>query len=242
MNFNEKLKAFRKEKGLSQQDFADSLGITPRTLYSYEEGKSYPNLEVVNRLQSVYNLRVELLDGESGELFGQERTLLKKYRACDERGKGMVDTVLDYEYNRTVDLLNKNDNEISELTVTIQVPYESMAAGFGNYLSDSSYEKIDFPVSKVPNGTDYGVRISGDSMNPTIPDGCIAFVRCRPAIENGKIGLFSLNGEGYCKRLEVDSENCTIQLISDNDKYKPIKVSADDYLHTYGEVLGWTEI
>jgi SOS-response transcriptional repressor LexA len=239
MIFNEELKAFRKEKKLSQQDFADSLGITTRTLYNYEEGKSYPSLEIMNRLQAVYNLRIELLADEDDEFSAQEQKYIKKYRVCDERGKGMVDTVLDYEYNRTLDLLNKNDIKQSEPIITVQVPYESMAAGFGNYLSDSSYEEIDFPVSKIPNGTDYGIRISGDSMNPTIPDGCIAFIRSRPAIENGKIGVFSLNGEGYCKRLEVDSENHTIWLVSDNEKYEPIKVGLEDYLHTYGEVLGW---
>ncbi|MCL2837609.1 MAG: hypothetical protein FWE04_00870 [Oscillospiraceae bacterium] len=258
MNLGEFIKIRKKELGISTDFIANALGTHRSNVFRWErEGAEKIAGKYLEPLADVLQCSLEDIifvtlgssnyTQKNGNFLDfptthQEQTHIKKYRACDERGKGMVDTVLGYEYNRTVDLLNKNDNERSEPTVTIQVPYESMAAGFGNYLSDSSYEKIDFPVSKVPNGTDYGVRISGDSMNPTIPDGCIAFVRCRPAIENGKIGLFSLNGEGYCKRLEVDSENRTISLVSDNDKYKPIKVGAEDYLHTYGEVLGWAEI
>jgi len=258
MNLGEFITKRKKELGISSDFIANALGTHRSNVFRWErEGAEKIAGKYLEPLADVLQCSLEDIvfatlgssnyKKKKADLFDfptthQEQMYIKKYRACDERGKGMVDTVLDYEYNRTIDGLSKNDSGISEPIVTIQVPYESMAAGFGNYLSDSSYEEIDFPVSKVPNGTDYGVRISGDSMNPTIPGGCIAFVRSRPAIENGKIGIFYLNGEGYCKRLEVDDDSRTILLISDNDKYKPIKIGTDDYLHTYGEVLGWAEV
>ena len=258
MTLGEFIKIRKKELNISTDFIASELGTHRSNVYRWERGDtekfSFKYLESLSEVlqcslsdilcamlgsPSCTQKNDDLLDFSTNH---QEQTHLKKYRTCDERGKGMVDTVLDYEYSRTLDLLRKNDIETSEPFVTIQVPYESMAAGFGNYLSDSSYEEIDFPMSKVPNGTDYGVHISGDSMNPTIPNGCIAFVRSRPAIENGKIGIFSLNGEGYCKRLKVDSENRVIWLVSDNDRYEPITIKLEDSLHTYGEVLGWGEM
>jgi len=257
MNLGEFIKMRKKELDINTDFIANTLGTHRSNVFRWERGNTDIPFKFLEPLSEV--LRCSLSEvvfaalgspnyaPKKGDLLDfptnyQEQTNIKKYRVCDERGRGMVDTVLDYEYSRTIDLLSKNDGEQQEPTVTVQVPYESMAAGFGNYLSDNSYEEIEFPVSKVPNGTDYGVRISGDSMNPTIPNGCIAFVRSRPAIENGKIGIFSLNGEGFCKRLNVNDKNRSIWLVSDNEEYKPIKVKFDDYLHTYGEVLGWAEV
>ena len=246
--FAEKLRKFRLEKGLTQKKLADLINVTPVAVSRWEKGLNYPQRDTTLSLCRALGIKASTLIDEHNENIDNfsatpnEQKVITKYRACDERGRGMVETVLDYEYQRTLDLLSKNDNDISEPFVTVPVPHEPMAAGFGNYLSDSSYEEISFAVSKVPNGTDYGVRISGDSMNPTIPNGCVAFIRSRPAIENGKIGIFSLNGEGYCKRLSVDSERRSITLVSDNDKYEPISVTLEDYLHTYGEVLGWSEV
>ena len=257
VNLGEFIKTRKKELGISSDFIANALGTHRSNVFRWERGEtdkiSFKYLEPLSDILqcSLSDIIFALLGSpnytkKTDDLLDfptthYEQTHIKKYRVCDERGKGMVDTVLDYEYSRTIDLFNKNDAGISEPFITLQVPYESMAAGFGNYLSDSSYEEIDFPVSKVPNGTDYGIRISGDSMFPTIPNGCIAFVRSRPAIEDGKIGIFSLNGEGYCKRLKVDGNKRAIWLVSDNDDYEPIKIKSEDYLHTYGEVLGWSE-
>ena len=245
--FGEKMRSARVAKDLLQKDLAEKLGVRSNSISNWEKDQNYPDIETIAHICDILEVSASYLIEDCDKLNQEtmtppEQAHIKKYRTCDERGRGMVDTVLDYEYNRTMDLLSKNDGETIEPNISVIVPYESAAAGFGNYLSDSSYEKIEFPVSKVPNGTDYGIRISGDSMNPTIPKGCIAFVRCRPAIENGKIGIFNLNGEGFCKRLEVDSENHIIWLVSDNDKYEPIKIKASDYLHTYGEVLGWGDV
>ena len=107
---------------------------------------------------------------------------------------------------------------------------------------NDGYEEIDFPTSKVPHGTDYGVRIAGDSMEPVIPNNCIAFVRSRPAIENGEVGIFCLNGDSCCKRLKVDLNRRSVCLTSDNPKYEPIQIKSDDILYTFGEVLDWIKI
>ena len=41
-------------------------------------------------------------------------------------------------------------------------------------------------------------------------------------VENGEIGIFSLNGEAYIKKLQDDQNG--ISLISLNEKYPPIPV------------------
>ena len=60
-------------------------------------------------------------------------------------------------------------------------------------------------------------------------------------LRNGEIGIFSLDGEAYCKELYVDRERQEIRLISRNDDYEPITVTINEYtdLRTVGRVLSW---
>ena len=51
-----------------------------------------------------------------------------------------------------------------------------------------------------------------------------------------EIGIFSLNGDAYIKKLQNDKDG--IFLISLNEKYAPIKVSENDRLDIFGKVLG----
>ena len=66
-NFEEKLKAYRKAKEMSQADFAAFIGIPFRTYQNYEAGHRYPkNMEVVNKIATSLGITVEDLLGSSG--------------------------------------------------------------------------------------------------------------------------------------------------------------------------------
>ena len=47
----------------------------------------------------------------------------------------------------------------------------SVSAGTGAFLDEGSFEMVSFPASTVPDGADFGVRVSGDSMEPVYHDG-----------------------------------------------------------------------
>ena len=114
------------------------------------------------------------------------------------------------------------------------------SAGYGNYLSDDDHgEMLTFDEDIIPRGTDYGVRISGDSMEPDIKDGSIVWVESTPLIEIGEIGLFVYDGEFLCKKLEVDRKGKCIKLVSLNKKYPPLKIQGPECedLRTIGRVL-----
>ena len=121
----------------------------------------------------------------------------------------------------------------------VKVFDQPAAAGLGNYLSDPIYHIEQYPANEVPDGTEFGVRISGLSMSPTIPNGATAFVQSRGAIEPGKIGIFLLNEEAYCKKLVVDREKQEIRLVSFNPEYEDRIIEDADVFSTMGLVLGW---
>lgn len=125
--------------------------------------------------------------------------------------------------------------------VKMKVFNESAAAGLGNYLSDSNhnYEYMEFPVAEVPARANFGVLISGDSMEPLIKNGEIVWVEPAPEVNNGDIGIFSLNGESYCKKLHIEYNGSgrVVSLLSLNEDYKPIRIHESDDLRTFGKVL-----
>ena len=73
-------------------------------------------------------------------------------------------------------------------------------------LSQSEIVCIDESI--LPEDTTFGVRISGDSMEPEFHDGQIAWVLQQESVANGEIGIFALNGEAYiknCKTIQTES-------------------------------------
>ena len=122
--------------------------------------------------------------------------------------------------------------------VEIKVYDQPAAAGLGNYLDDPDFHIEQYPEHVLPSGTDFGVRIDGDSMEPKIHNGYTVFVKAMPMIEPGQLGIFVLNGKSYCKKLVVDHSKRQTRLVSLNPKYEDIVIQEFDSLKTLGHVLG----
>ena len=83
---------------------------------------------------------------------------------------------------------------------------------------------------------DFGVRVSGDSMEPLYLNGQIIWVHQQETLEDGEIGIFFLDGEAYVKKYHQTPDG--ISLISMNKKYAPIKISSGSVFWTFGKVVG----
>lgn len=67
MNFGEKLKELRKEKGLSQKDLAEKLNVTQRTISYYENSTTAPsNAEIVTKLAVALDVRLDEFAADVG--------------------------------------------------------------------------------------------------------------------------------------------------------------------------------
>ena len=66
MAFKERLKAKRKEAGMSQTELAACMGVTSRTIQNYELGSRKPqNMEVVQKLADALNTTTDYLLGNA---------------------------------------------------------------------------------------------------------------------------------------------------------------------------------
>jgi len=62
MKFGEKVKAARKKMGISQEEFANEIGVSLRTVTNYETGDRYPKKrEMYNKMASVLGVDVNYL-------------------------------------------------------------------------------------------------------------------------------------------------------------------------------------
>ncbi len=67
MEFNEKLQALRKQKGLTQEELADALYVSRTAVSKWESGRGYPGIDTLKDISAFFNITIdELLSG--GEL------------------------------------------------------------------------------------------------------------------------------------------------------------------------------
>lgn len=229
---SQQLKAARRAAGLTQKDVYEWLGVGQSTFSAWETGQSEPPIGVFLRLCQKYGIQDILsyflpdspLQGLWQDL---EPTFLNKLLALPPRGKAAVKNCLDFEYKASVQKRIPL-RRLREIPVYTQVA----TAGRGSYLDDQNAERCQL---EAPEEASFGVRISGDSMEPMIHDGETVFVHRQSELSSGEIGIFSLNGECFCKMW--DNRHGIPRLVSLNKSYAPILLKASDSLYTYGRVL-----
>lgn len=61
MEFTEKLQKLRKEKGYTQAELAEKIGVSCRSIQNYELGARYPKRDILSKLCSVLGTKIEYL-------------------------------------------------------------------------------------------------------------------------------------------------------------------------------------
>lgn len=108
-----------------------------------------------------------------------------------------------------------------------------VSAGMGNFLNDEniSYSKIKTSNRKA----DFALKISGDSMEPEIPNGSVVLVKKQNTINSGQIGIFNYDDMIRCKKFIKNKKH--ISLLSTNKKYPPLNISSNRKFEIIGVVL-----
>ena len=230
------LRQLREDAGLSRDQVAAILEKSVKTIGHWESGYATPDANMLFLMCSIYDADVNEAFGfgpskGEKELSPDEFDHIRKYRALDSHGKKVVDGALTLEYDR---MTNVESIEQKGWISYINLYDLAVSAGTGEPLGNTYYAtKISVPAEKVPEGAHCCVRVNGDSMEPAYKDGDVVFVHKQDEpVREGEIGIFSLNGDGYMKRLGDK------QLESLNPKYEPIEIHNYDELRCFGKVLG----
>ena len=103
--------------------------------------------------------------------------------------------------------------------------YSSVAAGMG-YIPDA--EPVDFITIPETSGECVGIKVQGDSMEPTFYTNDIVVLKKDVEVGLGEIGVFlnKTSGESLVKRLK--KKNGIFVLESDNHIFRDIEIKSDE--------------
>ena len=250
MNLGEIIKKFRDDNELSMDKFAKMSGLSKAYISVLEKNKRpktgkpvTPSIPVIKNVAEAMNMSFDelfnMLEDNQMISIGLDDVIKKitevSVQLHTDRQMKVYDFAteqLDAQNNNVVNINDYIEEESEWYEVKF---YGSVSAGTGLYLDDEQVETISFGADMIPNGTDFCLKVNGDSMDPTFHDGDYVFIKRETDFRNGSIGVVIVNGEAYLKKIYITDNS--IKLVSLNKKYKDITVTQDDNLKYVGTVV-----
>ena len=103
--FAQKIKQLRVDRGLSQQYLADQLKVQQQTVYKWERGLAYPNIETLKALAKYFNVSIDyLLDNESPDrpcLTDERAKLVNDFEELTPDGQQFILNALGFLLNNS---------------------------------------------------------------------------------------------------------------------------------------------
>jgi len=210
------IKFLRKKKGLTQQQFADAVGIKRSLVGAYEEERADPKYDLLKKIALFFDVSI---DDFINETINEKWTPKPKGNPANLR-------VLSIS-------VDKEDNENIEM-----VPLKA-SAGYLNGYADPEYvaqlPKFYLPMFK--QGTYRAFEIKGDSMLPLVSGTIIIgeylenWADVKPA--DTYVVISKNDGIVYKRIGNKFKENKKLKLISDNPVYEPYEIEGEDVLEIW---------
>ena len=204
MTFGDRIRARREELGMSREELAGLLEVTPSAVSNYEIGVSFPKRDIMLRLFDGLQTDPNTLFQDSFQnvellLDSGERRLLEDYRGLSPLGRQTVRTMVD-----ALCAYRDEADSWQSAPEPRMIPLYCNPAAAG-YAAPAFGEDFDYiPVTdEVPVGAEFAVRIQGDSMIPYIADNSIIYVN-RDPLKAGDVGIFCVDGDILCKQYYKD--------------------------------------
>lgn len=199
------LKELREQRGLTQIELANKIGVSERTIRKYEQEEDTIQIGVLKKI-------LENLEMSSNDLNLMSINLSSNQKSVHQS-------------------VQQSKNPLS---IAIPVYDEVFASAGAGRLNDECisfylhFEKAFLKSYFKLTNTEHLalLRIEGDSMMPTLPPNARLLVQASTQFKEGQIVLCRLDDELFVKRLQKQPE---LKLLSDNKAYEPIALSNKDY-------------
>lgn len=235
MPFHENLKRLRQAQNLSQRELAKRLGVANTSYFAWEQGKTRPKQENMEKLARLLKVTPEvLLKDESSELL----TMFKQLSDSRQRNvmrytKEQLSTQVQVNQDQVI---QEQDNHDQDKVVTLYPykVYEKLSAGTGfSYMDDGSYDTVYFDAEM---DYDFASWVYGDSMEPVYADGSVALIKDTTFDYDGAIYTIDWEGQTYIKKVYKESEG--LRLVSLNEKYQDKFAPFDESPRIVGKIIG----
>lgn len=257
MDIVDRIRQLANQKEVSLTKIERALGFGNGTIGKWI--KQSPSCEKIKLVADYLNTSTDyLIYGGSisvNPLDKDEKELLNYYKELDERDKGSILGKAEglAEAARRQKALaaapvkkakpkavklpepeQTDEPEDEDETEYMYMPFFDLpvSAGTGVPLDSEDAKKIRVPADDDTRQSDYVLRVVGDSMEPRYYEGDLVLVKQQQYVEEGAVGIFLYNGEGYIKIFGGD------RLISLNPKFKDMILNENDQIVCLGRVEG----
>lgn len=229
---NQNIKFIRKQKGMTQQKFADAIGIKRSSLGAYEEGRAKPSHNTIMAIAEKFHISIDKLFNEDlsaiadQSVFGEKKASLVTTSAM-QRAKGQAD--VEGKKLRVLSItVGKDDKENIEL-----VPMKA-AAGYLQGMADPEFIEglPKFRLPFLPTGTYRAFEIKGESMLPLASGSIVVgeYIENWQDIKNNQTYIVVSNDDGivYKRIVNTLGDNRKLILKSDNPDYPAYSIHVDE--------------
>lgn len=201
-----RIKQIREEKGMTQEELANALGLNKSTIQRYETAKIEKiKLPVIEAIAQKLNVNPEWLS---------DKTELR--------------TDYSVEKSSIHKLIEKYDN-IKPVKLKRFPMLGEIACGEPIFADE---DKEHFVMADMEIHADFCLTAKGDSMiNARIHNGDIVFIREMPMVENGDIAAVIIDDEATLKRVYYYPDDGMLQLIAENPVFKPLVYQGEELNH-----------
>lgn len=212
MNVSAAIKRIRKEKGLSQRQLAELIGVTEQTISNYESGRRSVELEKLEDLADALNVSVET------------------FISSDERNSAL-------KAANGPDTLPKGITPISQMPHHYVPLIGSVAAGTPIFAEQCYDCYVD-----APRKADFALTVEGDSMVPTLCNGDTIYIHQQDVVEEGEIGVVLIDDSACVKHIYHHPEGLMLISDNPAYPPRIVKVAEHEYVKVLGKVCGFTRM
>lgn len=194
------------EKEISANKLAIDCGLNNSAITEWKKGKSNPSVKSLQKIADYFNLPLSYF-----------------YEEHDDNPEPIP-------FPGGYTTYFPNSTSLSDVTL-IRIPIlGDISAGTGVY-ADENFEGFEIIDEKdlrgLPKDEFIFVRVSGDSMTPTLLSGDLALIHRQESVDSGTLAAVLVdNEEGFIKVVEYGRN--WIELISDNPEYDVIRFENEE--------------
>ena len=230
--YGERIRAFRKERGLNQFELAERTGVSRNAVAGWETGHSRPDLDTVPVLCEALGITADMFFGMEKERSAEGKAVLKLFFSMERGDREALRWQMEA-------LAAGRKKQREERRKTVSLPryvsvFESdldAAAGFSAELGESCGQMTYLLADPETEAADEVITVNGRSMEPTFHDGDRVLVKHTQRVNPGEIGIFLVENEGFIKEYQPDG------LHSHNPAYRVMRFHEDQTVRCVGKVI-----
>ncbi|AVW11455.1 LexA family protein [Lactiplantibacillus paraplantarum] len=137
----------------------------------------------------------------------------------------------------SLNFISKNDHK----DIIVKIPIIGNIAGGSPIFAEQNIDgTVDEVTSGLPSGENFYLRLVGQSMSPTIPNGSLVLIHRQPDVEDGEIAAVQVDNDTQATLKRVIRKNDTVILNPDNPAYQPIVLDDSHPGRIIGKAIRYT--